>query len=434
MFKNYLKISLAVLLRRKFLAFVNLFGTAVTLTVLVVAFAVFESIVSPAGAQSGHRHILTIDLLHMTGPNQGRAGGVGLAFYERYIEPLQTPDARSYSTSGLAGTSYVGGRKLTPVMRRTDAAYWRILDFDVLGGRTLTTDDVDRGRSVAVVNEATADAFFPGEAALGRTIVVNSDPFEVVGVVANEPETSELAYADVWVPLTAAQPPGYSERWLADGVAILYVEDSAGRGAVQDEYRQVVRNFEYTPDPTEFDSAFSAAETALEGLANQMYLRAASLADSAGVGAPRENLFADSLRTSNVARFLGATTVATLLFMLLPAVNMINLNVGRILERAPEIGLRKAAGASRRVLVGQFIFENVVLAALGGLLALTIAPLLLGLLNDTVFVYGALRLNGPVFVAGFAFIIVFGILSGAYPAAKMAGLEPAAALRGHAHV
>ena len=55
-----------------------------------------------------------------------------------------------------------------------------------------------------------------------------------------------------------------------------------------------------------------------------------------------------------------------LLFMLLPAVNLVNLNLSRILERASEIGVRKAFGASSRTLVGQFVVENLVLTLLGG--------------------------------------------------------------------
>jgi putative ABC transport system permease protein len=135
-----------------------------------------------------------------------------------------------------------------------------------------------------------------------------------------------------------------------------------------------------------------------------------------------------------VAEFVAIAVAVGLLFMSLPAINMANLNIGRILERAPEIGLRKSAGATRRVLAGQFIFENVVLSALGGLVAIAIAPILLGLLNDTLFTYGQLGLNGPVFAAAFAFVLVFGVLSGAYPAWKMARLEPAVALRGSQHV
>ena len=50
-----------------------------------------------------------------------------------------------------------------------------------------------------------------------------------------------------------------------------------------------------------------------------------------------------------------------LLFMLLPALHLINLNVSRIMERASEIGVRKTFGASSRSLVGQFVVENVLL-------------------------------------------------------------------------
>jgi putative ABC transport system permease protein len=136
---------------------------------------------------------------------------------------------------------------------------------------------------------------------------------------------------------------------------------------------------------------------------------------------------------NRVPAFLGIAAAIALLFMSLPAINMANLNIGRILERAPEIGLRKAAGASRRVLAGQFIFENVVLSALGGLIALALAPILLGLLNDSLFAYGRLGLSGAVFAAAFGFVLVFGVLSGAYPAWRMAKLEPAVALRGSHH-
>src|SRR5690606_31488205 len=142
----------------------------------------------------------------------------------------------------------------------------------------------------------------------------------------------------------------------------------------------------------------------------------------------------DSFSANRVPEFLAMAGAAMLLFMSRPAVNMANLNIGRILERAPEIGLRKAAGASRLVLAGQFIFENVVLSALGGVVALALAPILLSLSNDTLVTYGRLGLNWPVFAAAFAFVLVFGVLSGAYPAWKMARLEPAVALRGAQHV
>ena len=417
MLKNYLKIAIAVLLRRKFLTFVNLFGTVLTLTVLVVAFAFFDTIVSPGGAQRRHDHVLSVQGVLLTGSTGSWGSGVGPAFFARHVEPLRTPDRVSYATQPRVATSYLDGRKVTVQLRRTDAAYWQILDFDLRTGRALSADDVATGRFVAVINEATADTYFGAEPPLGKTLTLDAQSFEVVGVVANEPETNRLAFADVWVPLTATESSAYEQEWLANGQAILYVEDPSRRTAMAEEFRDLLRRFEYTPDPTQFDTAVAAAATPLELLAF------AAVNEGPGV-----EMFAQNY----VATFIGLSALAALLFMALPAINMTNLNIGRILERAPEIGLRKATGASVRVLVGQFVFESVVLAALGGLLAFAAAPFVLDVLND-IFTYGQFRVNGAVFVAGLVFVAVFGVLSGAYPAWKMARLDPAAALRGLHH-
>ena len=61
------------------------------------------------------------------------------------------------------------------------------------------------------------------------------------------------------------------------------------------------------------------------------------------------------------------------LFMALPTLNLVNINLSRILERSSEIGVRKAFGASSRTLVGQFVMENVILTLVGGALALVLS-------------------------------------------------------------
>jgi putative ABC transport system permease protein len=305
---------------------------------------------------------------------------------------------------------------LTPQLRRTDSTYWQILSFNVRSGRIIAADDVSAGRRVAVVNEATAEAFFARGSPLGKRITVDTQTFEVIGVVANEPETSELAYADVWVPYTTTETPDYEEQWGGDGLILLSVKNPGDRPAVQAELQKSLQNFVYPPDPDRYNSASAPARTGWERTAR--------------------SVLADPWREEGggVSRFFAVTLLFAFLFMLLPAINMANINIGRILERSAEIGLRKATGASTRALIGQFIFENIVLTFLGGVIAFATAWLVLRALNGGLFTYGTLALNYRVLLTGVVLILVFGFVSGVYPAWRMARLEPAAALRGSKYV
>ena len=120
-----------------------------------------------------------------------------------------------------------------------------------------------------------------------------------------------------------------------------------------------------------------------------------------------------------------------LLFMLLPALNLVNINVSRTLERSAEIGVRKAFGATAGTLAGQFLLENIFLTLLGGALGLGLAAGALHLLNGSHFLpYSAFALNGRVFGVGLGAVLFFGVLSGAYPAYKMSKLTAVKALKG----
>lgn len=117
--------------------------------------------------------------------------------------------------------------------------------------------------------------------------------------------------------------------------------------------------------------------------------------------------------------------------MLLPALNLANINLSRILERTSEIGVRKAFGASSRALVGQFLVENVVLTLVGGSIGLVGGAIGLAIVNRSGLIpYADFSLNWRVFLYGLAAALVFGLLSGVYPAWRMSRLDPVQALRG----
>ena len=134
---------------------------------------------------------------------------------------------------------------------------------------------------------------------------------------------------------------------------------------------------------------------------------------------------------SQVWRLVAFLAVLAALFALIPTVNLVNINISRIMERASEIGVRKAFGAPARTLVGQFLVENVLLTVIGGLIGLVMTFFVIRALNVSgILRYAQFGINSRVFGYGMLIALVFGLVSGVYPAWRMSRLNPVDALKG----
>ncbi|HWM92671.1 MAG TPA: ABC transporter permease [Thermoanaerobaculia bacterium] len=415
MFKNYLKVALKVLARRKFFTFISLFGISITLLVLLVTAAVFDHALAPHSPETRSDRTLGIYQLTMRGPNNTQNSDPGYGFLDRYVRPLsKLPGVERFSIVSAPQTavSYVGGKKIESQLRRADGEFWRILEAEFLEGSPFTSEDESGARFVAVINETTRDRFFEGRPAMGRTIEVDGQRFRVVGVVRDVPALRFSSSADMWVPISTTKSRHYKEEWLDQFHGLILARDRADLPAIKSEFQASLREAErHLPDPKRYQTLTASADTLFEA-----YVRRFTPGNT------------DVIYPGRVKALL---FLLMLLFMLLPTLNLVNINLSRILDRASEIGVRKAFGASSRTLVGQFVVENLVLTLLGALAGLVLAAVVLSALNSSGFLpYARLALNYRVFFYGLIMALFFGILSGVYPAWRMSKLHPVQALRG----
>jgi putative ABC transport system permease protein len=415
MIKNYLKIALKVLGRRKFFTFISLFAISVTLLVLLVATALLDNVFATGAPEVHADRMLGVYRMTMKGPENTWTSPVGYAFLDRYVRPmakLPSVERVTITTAAESVVSYLNGRKIQSSMRRTDGEFWRVLAFDFLEGEPFTTADDENGRRVAVISETTRQRFFDGRPAVGKTLEADGQNFRVVGVVRDVPLLRYSSSADLWVPITTAKSSGYKEGWTGNFSALILARSPADLPQIKAEFQSILRGAEkQMPDPKSFKTLIAGADTLFEGAA-RLFIPGPPVVDPA-----------IWLRAALLALMLG--------FMLLPTINLVNINLSRILDRASEIGVRRAFGASSRTLIGQFLIENLVLTLIGAGIGLALAAVALRIFNASGLIeHAGLQINVRVFLYGLAIALFFGLLSGVYPAWRMSKLHPVQALRG----
>lgn len=412
MLKNYLKIALKVLLRRKFFTFISLFGISFTLVVLMVVTALLDHTFGPLPPEKKLDRTLGIFTVCIQSPDRQntRTSAAGYGFLDRYVRTMSTPEKVSVCTAPRSVNSYQNDQKTPLFIKNTDGEFWEILEFEFLEGNAFTRDDEKNVNFVAVINEATREKLFGGTNAVGKTLEVDGQNFRIVGVVKNVPIFRLTPFADVWVPHSTAKGKPSNEL-LGSYLAIILGKNRGDLDKIKEEFQDKLSQVEF-PDPKQFNIIISAAETFFETVAR--------------------GLFGNDRTAGNyAAQLLTLVILLMVLFMVLPTLNLVNINISRIMERASEIGVRKAFGASSWTLVGQFVVENLLLTLIGGVIGFVLAFLVLQMLTNTGLIqYAEFHLNYRIFFYGLGLAVFFGVFSGVYPAWKMSRLHPVTALRG----
>jgi putative ABC transport system permease protein len=413
--RSYLSLALKVLTRRKFFTFISLFGITLTLVVLVVAVAILDDVFAPKQPESRFDRVLVMYRISLQGPEMSSTANPGYGFVHDFVAPLAGAERVSAFSQPQETAVYTGGGRIDTYVKRTDANYWQILDFRFLEGRGFSADEEERGAPVAVITEEMRQKLFAGANAVGKTLNIDGRAFRIIGVVPSVPLSRASAFSEVWVPVTTSKSSDYRHQFLGGFNGLVLAKNEADLPRLRNEFASRVRTIPL-PDPKMYKRLEAALETPFESYAAELFPRSLR-----------------RYRDKAVLMMQGLLVALAVLFMTLPALNLITLNLSRILERASEIGVRKAFGAPRRSLVGQFVLENVVLTLIGGLCAFVLAIGALALLNRSGLIpHAHFVMNWRVFGYAMLTAVFFGLLSGAYPAWRMSRLDPVTALRGGA--
>ncbi|MCB0629070.1 MAG: FtsX-like permease family protein [Saprospiraceae bacterium] len=411
MLKNYLKIAWKVFGRNKFFTFVSLFGISITLAILIVVTTFMDHLFSPKYPETNRDRCTFVRQVELTNDDESSMMISAGSFYflDRYVKKLKTPEMVAIASNSFTSNAFVEGRKLPLQFVYTCENFWKVNEFQFLSGEPYSRQHIDDNQYVVVITDATRDAYFgEGQQAVGQWIEVDKTRFKVIGVVKSVPAYQNFTYSDIYAPYNTSKKNLQEYGFTGDYIAALMAHDKSDIPAIQAEFDEMAAGIKIP----------RSEDLYVLNVYTDTYL-----------GVITRHLFRSD--KSEVGLFYALLIGAMLLFMLLPALNLINLNSSRIMERAPEIGVRKAFGATSSVLTVQFIVENILLSIIGGVFGLILAWIILRGFEATNWIKHAdLSINLKVFFIGFLITVIFGFMSGVLPARRMSKMQIVNAIKG----
>jgi putative ABC transport system permease protein len=431
MIRNYIKVALRAIFRNKLTAFINIAGLALAITsaLLIYLYIIDEVGYDKYNSKADRIYRITRDFLSPDGEANLRLGNVAPP-----VGPLVKNDfgevevmARTINYSGLViGLEENGELKKAfteNYLFLAEPELFKIFDFNVTAG------DKETGLArpfTVMLSEKAAEKYFGDQNVIGKRLRGNDQfDLEVTGVYKNLPAQSHW-HPDLLVSFSTLNDSTiYGRRNLETN----WGNNSFGTYILLDEgYDQQKLEAKM---PAFLDKHFGPYAIANYGVAKDFV---ASKATRLHVQKVSDiHLYShldDELEVNGNINNLYMMGVIGLFIVLIACFNFINLSTARATKRAKEVGMRKAVGAHKNQLIGQYLSESILTAFFALILALGLSILAIDWMNQFTRKELSLSLVSSLSLGLVGFTLCVGFLAGIYPAFVISGFKPVEVLKG----
>lgn len=416
MYKIYFKQALQILKENPFLSILSIVGTALAICMIMVIVIVYEVHTANYKPETNRDRTLTVKWGTAENKEIQMEANALLSYptIKACFYPLKSAEAVTAVypwTSKLAAVpGQSGGFKVD--MAYTDAAFWKVFEFNFLDGKPYTEEECQSGIQKAVISESVARKLYGSADVVGKTIELSAIPYTISGVVKDVSKMAEAAYGMVWAPIIETSEVtgyGWCENILGGMRCYILASSSSGFDAIRAEVNNLVAQYNASKNAIHFN---------LRGQPDTQFTQLTRVAAN---------------QDADVAGTIRLYAIIITVLLMVPAFNLSGITLSRMRKRMPEIGVRKAFGATKTELVGQIIYENFIFTLIGGLLGLLfsyiaillmkdwlISNTLTSLLGGSTTLSAEMLFNPMVFLYAFVFCIVMNLLSAGIPAWRAA--------------
>ena len=307
----------------------------------------------------------------------------------------QDYDGAYYKNTSLSG-GYIMG---------VDNGYFNTAGMIMKSGRCFTEEDYSDFAKVAILDEDSAEALFQGENPIGKTIEIQQ-PYIVVGIATK---------SEQFEPVINSIDDYYT-----------YSQDSSGKIYVPSVTWPII--YRYDEPQQVLIKAKSTSDMTNAGKKSADILNGYLATSDDTIKYKSEDLLEQAKQIQQLSQSTNTMLIWIAgISLLVGGIGVMNIMLVSVTERTSEIGLKKAIGARKSVILGQFLTEAAVLTSLGGLIGVLVGIILAEIISKLSTT--PVAISAPAAVGGVVFSMIIGIIFGLLPSYKAANLDPIEALR-----